>query len=124
MQLLIGFCQGYYLKERTVNGAKGQSNITEHYVLIQTTELNQFGLPEEKTTMVRLAKKHIENGVHHLWDQMKGKQVAACFFIQPWASKAGNAGYDRWFSGDGKPVTSIPGLTKPVSSAPSVAAAS
>jgi len=103
MLLLIGFCQGYFCETRQVR----DNSITEHSVLVQTTVTNKFGLQEEKFIQVRLSKKHMESGINNVWNQLKDKQVAVPVFVQPWASKAGNAGFDYWLSGDGKPVTNL-----------------
>ncbi|HDQ8769402.1 TPA: hypothetical protein QBP35_006501, partial [Pseudomonas aeruginosa] len=104
MLALIGLCQGYYSETRTINGQNGQTQITEHSVLLQVEQPNKFGLIEQKIIAVRLSKKHMEGGLNNAWNQQKGKVVSMPVFVQAWASRAGNAGYDYWLSGDGLPL--------------------
>lgn len=104
MLALIGLCQGYYLNQKEIRGQNGPTTISEHSVLIMVEESNKYGIVEQKIKEIRLSKKHMEGGLNHLWDQLKGKQVSVPVFIQSWASKAGNSGYDYWLSGDGKPL--------------------
>ncbi|MCY1376483.1 hypothetical protein D9M68_483610 [compost metagenome] len=98
--VLIGLCHGYNSNTRTV----GDKTFTDHQVLVEVEQLNQFNIPEVKTIAVKLSKKHMDAGLNNVWNQLKGKQVAAPVFVGAWASKAGNAGFDLWLSGDGKPV--------------------
>ena len=98
--VLLGLCHGFHQHKRTV----GNNEFTDNQVLIEVEQVNQFGIPEVKTVAVKLSKRHVEGGVQHLWGQMKGKQVAVPVFVGPWASKAGNAGFDLWLSGEGKPL--------------------
>ena len=98
--VLLGLCHGYNENTRTV----GQNQFTDKQVLIEVEQVNQFGIAEVKTIPVKLSKRHVEAGIQHMWDQMKGKQVAVPVFVGAWASKAGNAGFDLWMSGEGKPL--------------------
>ncbi|MDU0536537.1 hypothetical protein [Pseudomonas aeruginosa] len=41
MLALIGLCQGYYSETRTINGQNGQTQITEHSVLLQVEQPNK-----------------------------------------------------------------------------------
>lgn len=98
--VLLGLCHGYNCNTRQV----GQNTFTDHQVLIEVEQINQFGIPEVKTVAVKLSKKHMEQGLNNVWNQLKGKGVSIPVFVGAWASKAGNAGYDLWLSGDGKPL--------------------
>lgn len=100
MLALIGLCHGFNTNTRQV----GQNTFTDNQVLIEVEQTNQYGLPEVKTVAVKLSKKHMELGMNNVWNQLKGKQVSVPVFVGAWASKAGNAGYDLWLSGDGKPL--------------------
>lgn len=100
MLALIGLCHGFNTNTRTV----GQNIFTDNQVLIEVEQTNQYGLPEVKTVAVKLSKKHMELGLNNVWNQLKGKQVSVPVFVGAWASKAGNAGYDLWLSGEGKPL--------------------
>lgn len=54
----------------------------------------------------------MDQGIQHIWNQNKGKTVSVPVFVSAWASKAGNAGFDLYLSGDGKPVPcSLPRLS-------------
>jgi hypothetical protein len=97
---LLGLCHGYHSNQRTV----GQNQFTDHVVLVEVEQLNQFGIPEVKTVQVKLSKKHMEQGLNNVWNQLKGKTVSVPVFVGAWASKAGNAGFDLRLSGDGKPM--------------------
>lgn len=97
--LLLGLCHGFHTKPRQV----GTNTFTDNQVLIEVEQINQYGIPEVKTVVVKLSKAHMEQGMNHLWDQQKGKTVAVPVFVAPWASKAGNAGFDLFLAGDGKP---------------------
>ncbi|MDU3111041.1 DNA-binding protein [Corynebacterium sp.] len=112
--VLIGLCQGYYSETRNVNTASGPTQITEHSVLIQVEQSNKFGMSEERIVQVRLSKKHMENGLNNAWNNQKGKQVCMPVFVQTWASKAGNSGFDYWLSGDGMPINLQPAAPKAV----------
>jgi hypothetical protein len=98
--LLLGLCHGFNSNTRTV----GQNTFTDNQVLVEVEQLNQYGIPEVKTVAVKLSKKHVEMGIGNVWNQLKGKQVSVPVFVGAWASKAGNAGFDLWLSGDGKPM--------------------
>lgn len=98
--VLMGLCHGFNSSTRTV----GQNQFTDNQVLVEVEQLNQYGLPEVKTIAVKLSKKHMEGGLNNAWNMQKGKQVAVPVFVGAWASKAGNAGFDLWLSGDGKPL--------------------
>ena len=98
--VLLGLCHGYHSNQRTV----GQNQFTDHVVLVEVEQLNQFGIPEVKTVQVKLSKKHMEQGLNNAWNQLKGKTVSVPVFVGAWASKAGNPGYDLWLAGDGKPL--------------------
>jgi hypothetical protein len=100
MLALIGLCHGFNTNTRTV----GQNTFTDNQVLIEVEQTNQYGIPEVKTVAVKLSKKHMELGLNNVWNQLKGKQVSIPVFVGAWASKAGNAGYDLWLSGEGKPL--------------------
>lgn len=100
MLALIGLCHGFNTNTRTVH----QNTFTDNQVLIEVEQTNQYGLPEVKTVAVKLSKKHMELGLNNVWNQLKGKQVSVPVFVGAWASKAGNAGYDLWLSGEGKPL--------------------
>ena len=111
MLVLIGLCHGYHSNIRTV----GQNSYTDHLLLLEVEQVNQFGIAENKTIQVKLSKKHMEQGVNNVWNQLKGKQVSCPVFVSAWSSKSGNAGFDFWLSGDGKPVNVQ--LAKPVQAA-------
>ncbi|WP_417842193.1 DNA-binding protein [Terasakiella sp.] len=103
MLTLLGMCDGVFVKTKEVRGRDGSNvQIKEHYVLIQVEEQNQYDRVEVKTREVRMAKKHIDSGIDRLYDALKGKPVAVPVYVQAWASRAGNAGFDLWLSGDGK----------------------
>lgn len=104
MLTLTGLCKGYYSNTRTIRGANGESQITEHSILVMVEEPNKYGMVEEKVKEVRLSKKHMDAGMHNIWNQLKDKPISAPVFVQTWASKAGNSGFDLWLSGDGKPL--------------------
>ncbi|EPG7743168.1 DNA-binding protein [Pseudomonas aeruginosa] len=104
MLALIGLCQGYYSDTRNVNTANGPSQIVEHSVLVQVEQTNKFGMPETKVVQVRISKRHMDGGLNNVWKMEKGKTVSVPVFIQAWASKSGNAGFDYWLSGDGMPL--------------------
>ncbi|MDG9858487.1 hypothetical protein N7403_31945 [Pseudomonas nitroreducens] len=97
--VLLGLCHGFHSNKREFNG----NTFIDNQVLIEIEQTNRYGIAEVKTVAVKLSKAHIEQGIQHLWDQQKGKTVAVPVFVSPWASKAGNAGYDLILSGDGKP---------------------
>ncbi|OTI96531.1 hypothetical protein CAZ12_34240, partial [Pseudomonas aeruginosa] len=94
MLALSALCQCYYCETRTVNGQNGQQQITEHSVLGQVEQPNKCGLIEQKIIAVRISKRHMDGGVNNAWDQQKGKTVSVPVFVQAWASRAGNAGFD------------------------------
>lgn len=100
MLLLTGLCHGYKANQRTV----GANQFTDHLLLIEVQDTNQFGIAETKTVGVKLAKADVDQGLQHVYDQYKGKPISVPVRVGPWASKAGNAGYDFWLSGDRKPV--------------------
>ncbi|MCW4647769.1 DNA-binding protein, partial [Pseudomonas aeruginosa] len=89
MLALIGLCQGYYSETRTINGQNGQTQITEHSVLLQVEQTNKFGMPETKVVQVRISKRHMDGGLNNVWKMEKGKTVSVPVFIQAWASKSG-----------------------------------
>lgn len=97
--VLLGLCHGFHTKSRQFN----DNTFVDNQILIEVEQLNQYGIAEVKTVVVKLSKAHMEQGIQHLWDQHKGKTVAVPVFVSPWASKAGNAGFDLILSGDGKP---------------------
>ncbi|MNZ53305.1 hypothetical protein D3C78_711790 [compost metagenome] len=113
MLAMIGLCHGFHSNVRTV----GSNNFTDNLLLIEVETTNQYGIPEVKTEKIKLSKKHMELGVNNLWNQLKGKQVSVPVFVQAWASKAGNAGYDLWLSGDGRPLNIQAVKAAPVSAA-------
>ncbi|MCU9208808.1 hypothetical protein OE424_17505, partial [Pseudomonas aeruginosa] len=78
--------------------------ITEHYVLVQVEHSTKFGISENKVIQVRISKRHMDGGLNNVWKMEKGKTVSVPVFIQAWASKSGNAGFDYWLSGDGMPL--------------------
>jgi len=86
--VLIGLCHGFNSNTRTM----GTNTFTDNQVLVE-----------------------VETGVNNVWNQLKGKQVSVPVFVGAWASKAGNAGFDLWLSGDGKPMNVQ--LVKPVQAA-------
>lgn len=100
MLALIGLCRGFHTNTRTV----GTNTFIDNSVLIEVEQANQYGLNETKTIAVKLSKKHMESGMNNLWGQYNGKQVSVPVFVSAWASKSGNAGFDYWLSGDGKPL--------------------
>lgn len=100
MLLLTGLCHGYKANQRTV----GANQFTDHLLLIEVQDTNQFGIAETKTVGVKLSKNDVDQGLQHVYDQYKGKPVSVPVRVGPWASKAGNAGFDFWLSGDRKPV--------------------
>jgi len=111
MLLLTGLCHGYKANKRTV----GANEFIDHLLLLEVQDVNQYGLAETKTVGVKLAKADIENGVQHQFDALKGKAVSVPVRVSPWASKAGNAGFDLYISGDRKPVNMQ--IRQPVSAA-------
>jgi hypothetical protein len=111
MLALIGLCRGFHTHTRTV----GQNQFTDNSVLVEVEQPNQYGLVEVKTIAVKLSKRHMEQGMNNLWNQHNGKQVAVPVFVTAWASKAGNAGFDYWLSGDGKALNVL--LKQPVAAA-------
>lgn len=100
MLALIGLCRGFHTNTRTV----GQNQFTDNSVLVEVEQPNQYGLNETKTIAVKLSKRHMEAGMNNMWNQHNGKQVSVPVFVSAWASKSGNAGFDYWLSGDGKPL--------------------
>ncbi|NMZ77619.1 hypothetical protein HBO32_31545 [Pseudomonas nitroreducens] len=108
--VLIGLCQGYYSETRNVNTANGPTQIVEHSLLVQVEQPNKFGMTEERVVQVRLSKRHMDGGLNKVWDQNKGKPICMPVFVQTWASKAGNSGFDYWLSGDGMPINLQPAL--------------
>jgi len=100
MLLLTGLCHGYKANTRT----QGTNQFTDHLVLVEVQDTNQYGIDETKTVAIKLSKADIDGGIQHLYDQYKGKAVSLPVRVGPWASKAGNAGFDFWLSGDRKPV--------------------
>lgn len=100
MLLLTGLCHGYKLNTRQ----QGTNTFTDHFVLVEIQDTNQYGIAETKTVAIKLAKGDVEGGLNHVYDQYKGKQVSVPVRVSAWASKAGNAGFDFWLSGDRKPV--------------------
>ncbi|WP_347506592.1 DNA-binding protein [Pseudomonas anguilliseptica] len=98
--VLIGLCHGFNSNTRTFNG----NTFVDNQVLVEVENQNQYGIPEVKTIAVKVSKKHMEQGLNNVWNQFKGKQVSVPVFVNAWASKAGNAGYDLILSGDGKPL--------------------
>lgn len=100
MLLLTGLCHGYKSNTRKV----GTNDFVDHMVLVEVQDLDQYGIPQVKTASVKLSKADLENGVQHQYDALKGKPVTVPVRVGPWASKAGNAGFDYWISGDRKPV--------------------
>jgi hypothetical protein len=111
MLLLTGLCHGYKANKRTV----GANEFIDHLVLVEVQDTNQFGIPETKTVGIKLSKADIEAGIQHMYDQIKGKPLTVPVRVGPWASKAGNAGFDFWLSGDRKPVNMQ--LAKPLQAA-------
>lgn len=110
MLLISGLCHGYKANKRTFNG----NDFVDHLLLIEVQDQNQFGIPETKTVGIKLSKADIEQGIQHVYDQIKGKPVTAPVRVGAWASKAGNAGFDFWLSGDRKPVNMQIGVVTPV----------
>lgn len=111
MLLLTGLCHGYKANQRTV----GANQFTDHLLLIEVQDTNQFGIAETKTVGIKLSKADVEAGIQHVYEQYKGKPVTAPVRVGPWASKAGNAGFDFWLSGDRRPVNMQ--IAKPVAAA-------
>lgn len=111
--VLLGLCHGFHTHTRI----HGQNTFVDNQILVEIEQQNQYGIPEVKTVAVKVSKKHMEQGINHLWDQLKGKTVSVPVFVAPWSSKAGNAGYDLILSGDGKPeqVQRIPAPVKQAS---------
>lgn len=100
MLLLTGLCHGYKANTRR----NGTNEFTDHLLLLEVQDTNQYGIPETKTVGIKLSKADVEGGLQHLYDQLKGKALTVPVRVGPWASKAGNAGFDFWLSGDRKPV--------------------
>ncbi|AOE85555.1 DNA-binding protein [Pseudomonas sp. TCU-HL1] len=96
----IGLCHGFNSSTRTV----GQNQFTDNQILLEVEDVNRYGIAERKTVVVKISKALMEKGINHVWDQLKGKQVAVPVFVATWASKSGNAGHDLFLSGDGKPL--------------------
>ena len=46
--VLLGLCHGYHSNKRTV----GANEFTDHVILVEVEDLNQFGIPEVKTVQV------------------------------------------------------------------------
>lgn len=111
MLLLTGLCHGYKANVRQFNGQE----YTDHLLLVETQDTNQFGIAETKTTSIKLSKADMEAGIHHVYDQIKGKPVTMAVRVGAWTSKAGNAGFDLWLSGDRRPVNMQ--IAKPVAAA-------
>lgn len=110
--VLIGLCHGFHTNTRV----HGQNTFVDNQVLIEVEQTNQYGIAEVKTIAVKLSKRHMEQGANNVWNQHKGKQVSVPVFVGAWASKnSGNAGFDLYLSGDGKPVPVQ--LMKPVQQA-------
>jgi len=110
--VLLGLCHGFHTNTRTV----GANTFVDNQVLVEVEQLNQYGIAEVKTIAVKLSKKHVEQGMGNVWNQYKGKTVAVPVFIGAWASKAGNAGFDHWLAGDGKPMN-VQAIKPPVAAA-------
>ena len=100
MLLLTGLCHGYKANQRKV----GDKEFTDHLILVEVQDTNQFGILETKTIGIKLAKSDLDAGLQHVYDQYKAKPVTVPVRVGPWASKAGNAGFDYWLSGDRRPV--------------------
>lgn len=116
MLALLGLCKGHHVKTRDMKRPDGtEYKITEHSVLLQVEQFNQYDMPESKIIAVRMSKSQVDNGVDKIWDQLKERQVSADVYIQAWASKAGNAGYDYWLSSKGHPLNlqQVPATNKP-----------
>lgn len=111
MLLITGLCHGYKANERTYNG----NSFTDHLVLIEVEDLNQFGIPETKTVGIKLSKADLEKGAQHPYDSLKGKPITVPVRVGAWASNAGKAGFDFWLSGDRKPVNMQ--IAKPIQAA-------
>lgn len=111
--VLMGKCHGYNQTHRTF----GSNEFVDNLVLVEVEQINQYGIPEVKTVSVKLSKRQMENGFNNLWDQLKGKLVSIPVFVGPWSSKGGNAGYDLWLAGDGKPLNIQQVPAKPVQAA-------
>lgn len=111
MLLLIGLCHGYKANTRT----QGANQFTDHLVLVEVEDTNQYGIAETKTVGIKLSKADVEGGLQHVYDQYKGKPISVPVRVGPWASKVGNAGYDFWLSGDRRPVNMQ--IAKPVAAA-------
>lgn len=113
MLTLTGLCHGYHAETRQF----GEKSFTDHLLLLEVEQLNQYGITENKTVKVKIGKGLMEQGIQHIWNQNKGKAVSVPVFVSAWASKAGNAGYDLYLSGDGKPVPLQLATAKPVAAA-------
>ena len=100
MLLLTGLCHGFKANTRKV----GNNEFTDNLILLEVQDKNQYGIDETKTVGIKLSKADVEAGLQHLYDQLKGKALTVPVRVGPWASKAGNAGFDFWLSGDRKPV--------------------
>ncbi|MCQ4285802.1 hypothetical protein NA633_22180 [Pseudomonas stutzeri] len=100
MLALIGLCRGFHTSTRTVR----ENTFVDNSILVEVDQPNQYGLNETKTIAIKLSKRNMEAGLNNLWTQFNGKQVSVPVFVVGWASKAGNAGFDYWLSGDGKPL--------------------
>lgn len=111
MLLLTGLCHGYKANPRT----QGTNQFTDHLLLVEVQDQNQYGIAETKTVGIKLSKADVEGGLQHVYDQYKGKPISVPVRVGPWASKAGNAGYDFWLSGDRRPVNMQ--IAKPVAAA-------
>lgn len=111
MLLLTGLCHGYKANTRT----QGANQFTDHLVLVEVQDTNQYGIAETKTVGIKLSKADVEGGLQHVYDQYKGKPISVPVRVGPWASKAGNAGFDFWLSGDRRPVNMQ--IAKPVAAA-------
>lgn len=100
MLALIGVCHGYHVNSRQFNG----NTFQDHLIVLEVEQINQFGITENKTVTVKVGKKLVEQGVTNIYNQLKTKQISVPVFVGAWASKSGNAGFDYWLSGDGKPL--------------------
>lgn len=100
MLLLTGLCHGYKQNVRQ----QGTNTFQDNFVLVEIQDTNQYGIAETKTIVIKLSKADVDTGLQHVYDQYKGKQVSVPVRVSPWASKAGNAGFDFWLSGDRKPI--------------------
>lgn len=98
--VLIGLCHGYTTNVKTF----GENSFTDHLILVEVEQTSQYGTAEVKTIPVKISKRLMDQGIQHVWNQYKGKPVSVPVFVAPWASKAGNAGFDFQLAADGKPV--------------------